>query len=273
MGRERDLLTHPLVQSVLAASSDLLDSAARRIKSEVKKHGRPRVENPKPPRSVHDRYQHAVFYRVSKVLADFDRLAHSAALLRNLPTPRMLKRWDLTPDRWFEYQYEFHLLTLVGLADRCLLVTNDILRCGLNFRDCNSQTMLRHEKLVGTKIRTALQRLLKEVEPRRAPRNAAVHEGEAPAIRKIIELEDYDWLPIIALAERVRPTTKEHSNVVRRLFQSSAKLLATKMRKDRTQARRRVWRLFDLLKPRYERQSMEYRWRDAASNRLAGTDR
>ena len=209
----------------MAESRDWLDLAGRRIEKAVRQYGTPRVRNPKPLRALHGRYQHRVFDRVMKVLAAFERMSHATALLRDLPLHRTLKTWNLRTDRWVEYQYEFHLTGLVSVPDRCLLLVNDVLRCGLHSRDCNQQTLLRHERLVGTSICTALKQLLKEVEPKRPRRNSAIHEGESPPIGEIIELEEYDWLPLWSLvesrtSERIHPSV----GVVRKLFRSSSRL-------------------------------------------------
>ena len=173
----------------------------------------------------------------------------------------------MSGDQWLQYQYTLHLVTVVGAVDRCLFVVNAVMKLGLDSRDCSEQILRRHTRIGSTKLATAIQKLVSEVQQTKTFRNLDVHRKDLPPFYKIVGWDGYDWLPPHAFLERVGQALMD-PDLLHRGFAYSGKLLAVQMQKERTRLRRRVWRLFDLLAPiaRKEAKMFEF-WDKVAANK------
>jgi hypothetical protein len=214
----------------------------------VRKTGFLRGKKPTPPKSASGRYHHLIFQEAGKVATDFENLEHIVAMVRKLPPRRTLQKWGFSADWWLEFQYTLHLATLVGAIDRCLVVVNAVLGLGLDPQDCVEKVLLRHIRIKGTRLADAIKRLSREVQPSRHHRNLDVHQKDLPPFCEILGWREYDWLPVCAIVGR-RDEVLVPPEWLQKGFRYAGQLLSSRMQKERTKLKNRVWRLFDLLVP------------------------
>jgi hypothetical protein len=245
---EKTLSKHPLIVDAMEGLRPSLIASQHRVLARVRKLGTPRNKNPQPPKSPVERFHHLVFHHAAKVSTDFDNLEHIIAMVRNMPPRRTLKKWDLSGDRWLEYQYTLHLVTIVGAVDRALIVVNAVLGLGLAAQDCTERLLLRHNQIEGTKLGTAIKQLSREIQPTRSHRNLDVHQKDLPPFREIVGWEDYDWLPMCALVGKDNEVLIPPA-WLQKGFRYAGQFLSVRLQKERTKLKNRVWRVFDLLVP------------------------
>jgi hypothetical protein len=243
VAQARQLDNHPLMQDLMAASKPLLERSYRGIMRNVRVHGTMRSKKPRPFKSPVDHYVHAVFFRLMAVIDSFDRLAQAEIMVRRQPPSRTLKKWQLTPDRWLDFQYSCFLVAAVSVEDRCLLLVNDAFRMGLDHRDCKPPVLQRHG-MVASRIKKVLRSLAKAIEPHRSPRNSNVHEGDSPRLDELVGWADYSWLPVLA---RHGDAINVPQDLLAQAFRFSGQRLSVHFRKETTKLRTAVWKLLDAL--------------------------
>jgi hypothetical protein len=231
------------MQDLMAASKPLLERSYRGIKRSVRVNGTMRSKEPRPFKSLVDQYVHAVFFRLMAVIDSFDRLAQAEIMVRKQPPSRTLKKWQLTSDRWLDYQYSCFLVAAVSVEDRCLLLVNDALRMGLDHIDCKPQVLQRHG-MVASRVKKVLRFLAKAIQPHRHPRNSNVHEGDSPRLDELLGWADYNWLPLLA---RHGDSINVPSDFLAQAFRYSGQRLSGHFRKETTKLRTAVWKLLDAL--------------------------
>jgi hypothetical protein len=244
----KTLSKHPLIADAMEGLRPSMIASQPRVLARIRKLGTPRAKNPKPLKSAVERFHHLVFYHAAKVTTDFDNLEHIMTMVRKQPPRFTLKKWDLSGDRWLEFQYTLHLVTLVGAVDRTLIVVNAVLGLGLAPPDCTERLLLRHAQIEGTRLSAAIKDLSRDVQPTRNHRNLDVHQKDLPPFHEIVGWEDYDWLPMCALVGKddevlIPPAWLQKG------FRYAGQLLSLRMQKERTRLKNRVWRIFDLLVP------------------------
>jgi hypothetical protein len=252
---EKHLADHPLIANAWAGMRAFLVTNQELFLKAERKGSTMRAKKLTPPKAKLTQYQHMVFEHATNVTADLDRLENILLMVRKLPPPRTLEKWKLTPDKWLEYQYTMHLVTVGGSVDRCLQVVNAVMNLGVPARKCTERVLLEHSSVKGTKVANALRGLLKETKATRELRNLDVHRKDLPPFYKIVGFEEYDWLPALAMTAKHNDKIIE-LKVLNRMFRYSGQVLAVKMQKERTRLKRVIWRLFDVLVPIAERLSV-----------------
>jgi hypothetical protein len=259
---------HPLIVDALKGLQAHLKANERRLRKPVLKGATLRAQKPRPPKSVATRYQYMVFHQVTKIATDLDCLEDIVRMVRRMPTSRTLKTWKLSADKWLEYQYTLHLVTLGGAVDRSLQTVNAVLNLGLAPQDCTEQLLLRHSRVAGTRIGAAVKRVLSETQPFRRFRNLDVHRKDLPPFYEIVGFEEYDWLPALALMERTGKELVE-PRMLHDMFRQSGKSLALRMQKERTKLKTVVWKLFDVLAPLAKSQALVFSLYDHSASNMA----
>lgn len=260
MKPRKQLVAHPLVQKVQNNLQPLLEAAGSKLK-ELWKEGKWR--NKEPAKLLeYQWYDHNVFTQLSAIISATERLEQSQIFIRTFPKPRSYEKLRINQYTWIEYHYSNYIITLVGLFDIALILTNSVFRLGNQERDCKTDLITMNSWVANTPVQQALKNLDNLIKPHREGRNLHVHRGTVPDIATAMGEEELDLLKAISpvwlfgklLIDRkiVDFTYKKHVGKICKALQT-----------ERNEIDNMIWQLFDNLLPIYVEKStaLHEKWR------------
>lgn len=134
-------------------------------------HGRP------PALSESEDYVVSVFLWTARLADSFERLKHIRAYLSHF---RILKRYresGINRTDYIKYHYSNHAVTLLGVLDIALILTNHVFRLGHPEKQCRSKIIIQNAWVRSRGIDKILRQLDSAVEPLREPRHLFIHRG------------------------------------------------------------------------------------------------
>lgn len=132
--------------------------------------------------SDEENYHLGVFDYASNIISASERLEEMRIYLNRFPQSRIFEKHNVTENKWIHYHYSNYLITVVGIFDTALLLTNAVFMLGLEPRQCSKETVLENYWVRRTQVKSALQGLDKIVDPYRPHRNFYVHRSETPRL-------------------------------------------------------------------------------------------
>jgi hypothetical protein len=243
------LSAHALAVSVLENVSTLLEPM---LEEELgkdtyrKRQSKPNLDEPpkqepikKPEFTGEQEYHWEVFQCVSNITHAMQRLDEIPIYLGRFPNSATFKKREITLYTWTHYHYTNYLVTIVGLYDNILLLTNAIFTLGLDPKNCNDGTVTRNRKVQRTEAKSAIDGLNGIIKIYREPRNLFVHRGQHPTLewfdmfeharqmqsygleRKRIRSQDFEWLYKRArhnIAKDLRSETVKVADAIVKVF-------------------------------------------------------
>ena len=199
-----------------------------------------------------DSYDHLVFDGTARLLGVLRRLEHANRMIASFPQRARYERAGISRDIWLEYHYSFFVTSLSSLPDLALLLTNSVLRLGIDPRDCTSNLLKRNAWVKGrASILAALNGIEGTVKTYRELRNLNLHRGEEPDLADFIDSDRYDLLKLIAVANR-QDTFSVSSHLLTAGYRVEVSEINSKMTAEIEAAAAAASQLFDALLPIYQ---------------------
>ncbi|MCK4331853.1 MAG: hypothetical protein KAW81_04755 [Dehalococcoidia bacterium] len=215
--RVEQIFRHPFCQQIVDDIRPALDILHRELE-ELERSGRLQfVETPQQPTyqptgfSRFDRYVTSVFEYISRLEKSFRRLEHIRAYLAHFRILKQYKGAGVNLAEYVQYHYSNHAITLVGICDLALILTNNTFCLGFPPRQCRQEIITENYWVCKAKVDEVLKRLNSTVEPLREPRNLFVHRGFPRSSPRIIYLDMSENLGV------GRPYKAEISRIIGKL--------------------------------------------------------
>jgi len=130
---EHSLFCKPLVElRPLIASATAEDLM---IKSAKARHARA------PKLTVEQNYHYYVFWYAGNLVESFRRLNNAIKYMGDFPKPKSYLKQKITQYDWIQYHYHMYMVSIVGLHDIALKLTNAVFRLGLPEREAKVNTV------------------------------------------------------------------------------------------------------------------------------------
>jgi len=91
-----------------------------------------------------EQYGYAVFSNGSAGPACIDCLLHACSFIESPPTEAVLRSYGIRRDRWLDYHVAVFHVSMVSMSDLAMVLTNVVLRLGLDDRCCRKDTVHRN---------------------------------------------------------------------------------------------------------------------------------
>ena len=143
---------------------------------------------PKRPLSGREWYTRGAILAAYEVVESINQLIQAVTYLRTFRQNPILSKRGITRFDHIVYHLEGHLIRAVSCRDRCLLLTNKVLRLGLAERHCLWQVVITNEHVVHSSLKTKLETINAHIKPYMDKRHVVIHRRryEHPEM-KIIE--------------------------------------------------------------------------------------
>lgn len=198
------LSSHPFIREVMSNLSPFIKDVGDRFLEKVKESGTIRSSKTSSP-SWPTSYDLDVFWKASYLMDSFELMEEAQLYIDHFPQPRAYERKGITQDKWIEYHYQIHVVTLVGIEDRAFHLTNSVFRLGLDPQDCRAGAVMNNAWIRGTDVADSLKKIKKLINPERDTRHGIIHRGQRPNIAAVIGSEQYDFLELFASCRRLSP--------------------------------------------------------------------
>jgi len=245
---------HPLLNKAHEEMKPLIGSITPEdfvIESSKERHRRA------PKLSTKQRYHYYVLYYTGNILDAFSRLNHATIYIKNFPKPASYLRQGVTEHDWIQYHYLVYILSIAGLYDIALKLTNGVFRLGLNEKIVNKSTVEDNLWVKSTRVSKLLDTLRKATSQVREPRNLFIHGGD------LLKLDELHLLSIICMytktATKYYGTSEYPANSIKKQFQVDADELTNKMSRQISSLENDVINLFDELLPIYDFHSSSFK--------------
>jgi hypothetical protein len=176
----KQLASHPFAQKVFKNLQPLVETAGSKL-TDLWKKGKWRNKGTSNFWE-YEYYDYDVFTKLSSVTSATERLEQSQIFIRTFPKPRSYEKLRINQYTWIEYHYSNYIITLVGLFDIALTLTNSVFRLGNRERDCKADLISMNSWVVKTPVKQAIKDLDDLIKPHRESRNLHVHRGTLPDI-------------------------------------------------------------------------------------------
>ena len=201
-----------------------------------------------PNLSAEQSYHYYVLWYATNMTKVFSRLNHVTIYIKDFPKPRSYLKQGITQYDWIQYHYHVYMVSIVGLYDIALKLTNGVFRLGVNEKQVNKATIENNSWVKATGVSGSLRTLRQATTQIREPRNLFIHGGD------LVRLDELDRLDIICMASKLHLTCKTcyPPNSIKNLFQPDIDKLANKMSNKISSLENNVINLFDELSPIYD---------------------
>jgi hypothetical protein len=209
--------------------------------------------NSTSPLTEFQTYNWRVYESIFNLIHAIERLEHSVLFLRRYPQTKYFENNYLTLDKWSEYHYSMYTVTVVGLYDTALILTNYVFDLGLEPRSCNDNTVTLNEKVKNTKVKNKLKALNLSIQNYKDYRHKFVHRSK-PAWEKPLQKYEVNYA--------IRQISKDDTNNLAKYMDETRykhekkefiKKLSTEIRK----LSYSIESLFDVLEPVYDNKCKE----------------
>jgi len=248
------------MQKVTANLQPLLEVAGSKLK-ELWKQGKWRNKG-SSKFWEHEWYDYDVFRKLYAVTSAIERLEQSQVFIRTFPKPRGYEKLRINQYTWIEYHYSNYIITLVGLFDIALILTNSVFRLGNRERDCKADLITLNSWVAKTPVQEALKILDGLIKPHREGRNLHIHRGELPDIATAMEEDDMDLLKAISAVQMFGKPLIDRKFLDSGYKEHVGKICET-LKEGRNKIDAAVWKFFDSLLPIYEEKSsaLHQKWK------------
>jgi len=180
------------------------------------------------------------------MLKAFRRLNYVTIYIKDFPKPKSYLRQGVTEYDWIQYHYLVYILSIAGLYDIALKLTNGVFRLGLNERIVNESTVEHNSWVKSTGVSKLLATLRQATSQVKKPRNLFIHGGD------LLGLDELGMLELICMATKLHATCEYPANSIKYLFQCNIDELTNKMSSQISSLENNVINLFDKLLPVYD---------------------
>lgn len=206
-----------------------------------------KVRHSKAPKlSAEQSYHYYVLWYVNNMAKLFRRLNHITIYIKDLPKPRGYLKQGITQYDWIKYHHHVYMVSIVGLYEVALKLTNGVLRLGIDEKLVKKSTIEDNSWVKSTGVSESLRTLRQATSRVKAPRNLFLHGGD------LLKLDELDRLDIISMASKLHLTCEYPPNLTKNLFQPTIDRLANKMSKEILSLENLAINLFDKLLPIYD---------------------
>lgn len=246
---------HVLPEVVLSNLSPFLESVAQDLGNHIKKTGNVRIVNPKNSALEHQAYDISVFHAIVAILNSIETLRRVQKFIKNFPSPNKYKKDGISYFMWIEYHYVYFIITLVGILDMALILTNEVFRLGYQEEDCKFGLVTNNLWIKNTPVKKALEKLNKVIKPHKTPRNLYVHRGQSPRIDLLIKSEFYDLLKFITSTELLTNKSLLNKKISDFGYRNESKKIINYLEEEISKIIQAVSDLFDSLHKKYDQNS------------------
>ncbi|HEU0013324.1 MAG TPA: hypothetical protein VFQ45_06545 [Longimicrobium sp.] len=123
-------------------------------------------------------YSARVHAWLTRMLESLHRAKLSTVFLRRFPSPRTYERNGISASNWLEYHYAFYTITISGLVDLALILTNEVWELGNEEKNCRWHIITKDGRLPASVI-GVLKDIDSVVKRTRDLRDHRVHRGKA----------------------------------------------------------------------------------------------
>jgi len=255
-----DFDSHPLVR-------DVVDNLRPFIIFTEKLNKLMNEEDPfaKSPFGLPENYQYeqGVLHYTSHIFESIRRLYQSHSFIDSYSTLNVQELKTLSQHDWLEYHYSYYQITLIGIFDIALILTNWIFRLGYSEYQCRPKQIKNHQGVANTPVKKNLVDLEKIIKPYKLSRNKHVHQGEMPELEQILDTETYWKLQLLRFDQNeenpvIEPEKADH------LFDVVSNATTQHMYRDIQILEGFIWALLDSLLPIHKSKStlMHQEWQD-----------
>lgn len=133
-------------------------------------------ENQRKELSIKENSIVTAFQLMMEILGKLDELEYAEIFIKSYPRKKTLDKILIRSD-YIRYHLEIYYMNIIGLFDRCLILTNYVYGLGLKTRYINYGIITSNEHLMGTETKEILKDFYKALEKKRSLRNYIVHES------------------------------------------------------------------------------------------------
>ena len=198
-----------------------------------------------PSLSIEQSYHRYVLWYVYNMVKLFSRLNHITIYIKDFPKPRSYLKQGITQYDWIQYHYHVYMVSIVGLYEVALKLTNGVFRLGIDEKQVKQSTVEENSWVKSTAVFESLRTLRQATSHVKAPRNLFLHGGD------LLKLDELDRLDIISMASKIH-LCEYPPNLIKILFQLDIDKLANKMSSEISSLENHVINLFDKLLPIYD---------------------
>lgn len=177
MGRmekyNEQMLSHPFFAEIC----DDLQLLNERLPPKMPKSLEEHLHGKPPALSESEYYVVSVFLWTSTLADSFKRLEHIRAYLAYFRLLKQYREIGINRANYIRYHYSNHAVTLLGIFDIALILTNNVFRLGLPERQCRPETVTHNRWVRSRGIDKILQEFDSALEPLRGPRHMSIHRG------------------------------------------------------------------------------------------------
>jgi hypothetical protein len=127
--------------------------------------------------TIGDGYEFRVFAWITRLLESLHRARQSTVYLQRFPASKSYRRLGISASDWLEYHYAFYTITIGGVVDIALLLTNAVWELGNEERNCRWHIVVKDGQLSRAVV-DALGRIDDVVRRTRDLRDRRVHRGK-----------------------------------------------------------------------------------------------
>jgi hypothetical protein len=236
----------PLVQSM--PTEDLM------IKSSKVRHSRA------PKLSNEQNYHHYVLWYAYNMVKLFRLLNHIVVYIKDFPKPKSYLKQGITQYDWIQYHYHVYMVSIVGLYEAALKLTNGVFRLGIDEKQVKESIIKENLWVKSTGVSEALRTFRQATSHIRVPRNLFLHGGD------LLKLEDLDTLDIVCMASKVQ-LCEYPPDVVKDIFQVDIDKRVDKMSSEISSMESHAMNLFDKLLPIYNFHASVFETIEASSRK------
>jgi len=201
--------------------------------------------------STEQRYHHYVFWYANNMVKAFSRLNHVILYVKDFPKGYL--KQGVTMYDWIQYHYHVYILTIYGLYDIALNLTNCVFPLGLDKKTVNQSTVEDNLLVKSTGVSMSLGTLRKATSQVGTQRHSLIHRGD------VLELDELRALSIICMDTKFTTEypksygkCKYPPDAIKFLFQLDIGELTDKMSSEISSLENNVINLFDELLPVYD---------------------
>jgi len=239
----------PLIESMSA--EDLM------IQSSKVRHSRA------PKLSDEQNYHYYVNWYAYNMVKLFRRLNHTTIYIKDFPKPRSYFKQGITQYDWIQYHYHDYMVSIVGLYEVALKLTNGVFRLGIDEKQVNKSTIEDNLWVKSTGVSESLRTLRQATSHVKAPRNLFIHGGD------LLKLDELDRLDIISIASKLH-LCEYPPDVIKNAFQVDIERLVNRMSSEISSMENHAINLFDKLLPIYNFHASIFGTIEESSRKMRG---
>lgn len=122
-------------------------------------------------------YVVTVFWWTASLAGCFTRLKHIRAYLSHFRILKQYRESGIDRAGYIKYHYSNHAVTLLGVFDIALILTNNVFRLGHSEKQCRPELIMQNSWIRMMRFDKILRQLDSAVEPSRKPRHLFIHRG------------------------------------------------------------------------------------------------